>query len=93
MNCTEKPNMISAKLVEKMRDKKGILFNAMDEVSAEKYLREHNNYFRKAAYRKNYPQYQARPNMGKYIRLEFSYLCELSKLDMYLRSILLQTPL
>lgn len=90
MNCTDKPKLTSAQLVEKMRDEKGILFNEMDEISAESYLREHNNYFRTAAYRENYPKYQAGPNTGKYIRLEFSYLCELSKLDMYLRSILLQ---
>ena len=58
MNCTDKPKLTSAQLVEKMRDEKGILFNEMDEISAERYLREHNNYFRTAAYRKNYPLYQ-----------------------------------
>lgn len=89
-NHRDKPKLTSAQLVAKMRDEKGILFNVMDEAAAEKYLREHNNYFRTAAYRKNYPKYQAGPNEGKYIRLEFSYLCEISKLDMYLREILLQ---
>ena len=90
MYCTDKPKLTSAQLVAKMRDEKGILFNVMTEKTAEEYLREHNNYFRTAAYRKNYPKYQAGPNLGKYIRLEFAYLCEISKLDMYLRSILLQ---
>lgn len=90
INHADKPKLTSAQLVAKMRDEKGIRFNIMDEGVAEKYLREHNNYFRTAAYRKNYPKYQAGPNAGKYIRLEFSYLCEISKLDMYLREILLQ---
>lgn len=90
MNYANKPKLTSAQLVEKMRDEKGILFNEMDEVSSERYLREQNNYFRTAAYRKNFPRYQAGINKGKYIRLEFSYLCELSKLDMHLRNILLQ---
>ena len=93
MYCTDKPKLTSAQLVAKMRDEKGILFNVMTEKTAEEYLREHNNYFRTAAYRKNYPKYQAGPNLGKYIRLEFAYLCEISKLDMYLRSILLQSCL
>ena len=90
MNSVNKPKLTSSQLVVKMRDEKGILFNVMDENTAEKYLREHNNYFRTAAYRKNYSKYQAGPNIGKYFCLEFSYLCEISKLDMYLREILLQ---
>ena len=91
-NRINKPKKTSAELVAKMRDEKGILFGKelMDEAEAVQYLREHNNYFRTAAYRKNYQKYQAGPDKGKYVRLEFAYLCELSKLDMYLRTILLQ---
>lgn len=91
-NRISKPKLTSAQLVVKMRDEKGILFSKelMDEAEAVQYLREHNNYFRTAAYRKNYQKYQAGPDKGKYVRLEFAYLCELSKLDMYLRTILLQ---
>lgn len=90
LNRKSKPKLTSADLIRKMRDEKGILFTDMDETAAEKYLRENNNYFRTAAYRKNFSKYQGGPNAGKYVRLEFSYLCEISKLDMYLRGILLQ---
>ena len=38
------------------------------------------------SYAKNYP---INPKNGKYVNLEFAYLVELSKLDMYLRKIIL----
>lgn len=85
-----KPMMTSSDLIRMMKEEKGILFNRMNERKAEEYLRERNNYFRTASYRKNYPKYQQGPNKGKYIRLEFSYLCEMATLDAYLRNILLQ---
>lgn len=85
-----KPKMTSSELIRMMKEEKGILFNQMNERKAEEYLKERNNYFRTAAYRKNYPKYQQGPNKGKYIRLEFSYLCEMATLDTYFRNILLQ---
>jgi len=57
MSCIDKPKMTSAQLVAKMRDEKNIAFDIMDERSAELYLREHNNYFRTVAYRKNFSKY------------------------------------
>ena len=48
-------------------------------------LSDHNNYLRTACYRVLYPKYQAGPNKGKYIDLDFSYLKELSIIDMHYR--------
>ena len=51
-----------------------------------KFLRYNNYYFKLKSYAKNYP---INPKNGKYVNLEFAYLVELSKLDMYLRKIIL----
>ena len=73
-----------------LRDQKGITFNGMSESEAEAYLTTTNNYLRTASYRKNYRKHRTGPNEGKYIRLDFSYLTELSTVDMHLRAILLK---
>ena len=66
--------------------KKGIGFNIIDEGEAKKFLRYNNYYFKLKSYARNYP---INPRNGKYVNLEFAYLIELSKLDMYLRKIIL----
>ena len=78
-----------AELVAMLRDEKGITFHHMSESEAEQYLTDRNNYLRTASYRKNYDKHRTGGNAGKYIRLDFAYLVELSKLDMYLRARLL----
>lgn len=80
-----KPKMTAEALVQKMRDEKGITFDYKSEQEAIDYLKNINNYFRTASYRKNFEKYKEGPNKGKYIRLDFGCLTELSTLDMYYR--------
>ena len=76
--------------IEHMKTQKGILFNIVNEDDAKKFLSNHNYYFRIKAYAKNYDKYINGPNQGKYIKLEFAYLQELSTLDMYFRKLVLK---
>lgn len=87
---TDKPMQSPAELVSMLKDEKGITFKYMDTGEAEEYLSDRNNYLRTASYRKNYDKHKTGGNEGKYIQLDFAYLVELSRLDMYLRSHLLQ---
>ena len=66
--------------------KKGVIFNIMDEDEAKKFLRYNNYYFKLKSYASNYP---INPKNNKYVNLEFAYLVELSKIDMYFRKIIL----
>ena len=87
-NRKNKPKMTSCQIVEMMRDEKGITFKYITEDSAADYLTNVNNYMRTAAYRKNYTKVQGGVNSGKYERLDFAYLKELSTIDMYFRFII-----
>jgi abortive infection bacteriophage resistance protein len=58
----------------------------MNEDDAKKFLRYNNYYFKLKSYASDYP---VNPKNGKYVNLEFAYLVELSKIDMYLRKIIL----
>lgn len=89
-NFIDKPMRSPSELIAMLRDDKGITFNYMSEADAESYLSDRNNYLRTASYRKNYDKHTTGENAGKYIQLDFAYLVELSKLDMYLRTHLLQ---
>lgn len=80
-----KPKLSPSDIVTKMRDEKGIKFKNIDEINATTFLSDHNNYLRTACYRVLYPKYQAGPNKGMYINLDFSYLKELSIIDMHYR--------
>lgn len=64
--------------------KKGVVFNIMNEDVAKKFLRYNNYYFKLKSYASNYP---VNPKTGKYVNLEFAYLVELSKIDMYFRKL------
>lgn len=88
MNRADKPKMTSKALVEKLRDEKGVTFKYVTEEEAEKYLAQTNNYLRTAAYRKNYQTYERGQQKDKYIDLDFSYLQELSTIDMHLRNLI-----
>ena len=79
-----KPKQSSHQLIAKMKDK-GITFNYCSEAEAEAYLLNINNYFRTASYRKNYTKHSKGIYAGQYINLDFSYLKELSTIDMHLR--------
>ena len=68
---------------------RGISFQLYSEEEARIFLQE-NSYFTKVlAYRKNYQKHPAGPAKDKYIRLDFAYLVELSKIDMYLRRLVM----
>lgn len=87
INKIEKPKQTSSQLVSKMKNEKGISFKYISEMDAENYLTNINNYLRTAAYRKNYQKHTHGINKGKYIHLDFSYLQELSTIDMHFRFI------
>ncbi len=89
-NRNNKPMLSAGDLVTMLAAEKGISFQYMDKATAMDYLTNHNNYLRTASYRKNYDKHTTGINIGKYIHLDFAYLVEMSKLDMYLRGYLLQ---
>ena len=67
----------------------GITFNYVSEQEAENYLLEHTYYFKLKAYSKNYIQRRSSSSRkGTYICLDFSYLQDLARLDMYFREII-----
>ena len=61
---------------------KNIKFNIINEQSAIQYLTHHTYYFKLKSFAKSF-EYNEVKNV--YINLDFAYLVELSKLDMYLR--------
>ena len=72
---------------------KGIKFSIINDVDAEDHLNSHDNYFKLTSYRKNYTKYTSGSNKGKYENLEFAYLVELARLDVEIRSLLLNISL
>jgi len=87
-NRIDKPKLLSVQLISKMADEKGITFNYITPQKAEEYFRSRDNYLRTAAYRKNYQKNISGKNKDKYINQDFSYLQELSILDMHLRNLI-----
>ncbi|MDO4281094.1 MAG: Abi family protein [Peptococcaceae bacterium] len=69
---------------------KGVQFNIMTEPDALAYLAANSNYFKLAAYRKNYQKHPGGINEGKYVHLEFAYLVDLASIDRALRYTLVQ---
>ena len=84
-NKDNKPKLTSREIVEIMEKEKGITFNIFYKEAAIYYLSNVNNYMRTASYRKNYSKIQGGVNDGKYEKLDFAYLKELSTIDMYFR--------
>lgn len=72
---------------------KGITFSIVNPKDAKKFLKYNNYYFKLKSYGKNYDKYYQTEKQGQYINLDFSYLQELSTLDMYLRKIILSMSL
>ena len=87
-NRADKPKQTAKQLVDKMKNEKGISFKYISDIDAANYLMNVNNYLRTASYRKNFQKHTMGPNIGKYINLDFSYLQELSTIDMHLRFII-----
>ena len=85
---SNKPKQTAKQLIQKMKEDKGIQFKYISAEDAESYLDNHNNYLRTTSYRKNYPKHTKGIHRGKYIGLDFSYLKELSIIDMHFRFLL-----
>ncbi len=85
-NRINKPKQTAKQLILKMKEK-GITFKYITEEEAAEYLTDRNNYLRTAAYRKNYQKHTKGKNIGKYISLDFSFLQEMSTIDMHFRFI------
>lgn len=79
--------------IKHMKNKSGIKFNIIDENAAREFLKNNTYYFKIKAYAKNYDKYQKGKKKGQYINLEFAYLVELSKIDMYLRKFIIKMAL
>lgn len=72
--------------IEKM-EMDGIRFTIMTKSQALRFLQNKNYFFKLKSYTKNYKK---NGETGKYAKLEFAYLVELSKLDAQLRAVLLE---
>lgn len=79
--------------INHMKKSKGILFNITSEDEAIRFLNNNNYYFKLKSYAKNYDKYIRGEKKGKYINLEFAYLQELSKIDMYIRKYIIKITL
>ena len=69
---------------------KNIQFELYSQEDAKKFLKYNNYYFKLKSYAKNY---NTNPETKKYYHLDFAYLVELSKIDMYIRKIILELSL
>lgn len=87
-----KPKLTIEGQIEDMKGK-GITFENTSEKEAADFLKYNNYYFKLKSYGKNYDHYRASEKKGQYINLDFSYLKELSTLDMYLRKLILSMAL
>ena len=85
--------MLNAEELINLLDQKGVKFELIYKNDAIKYLKENNNYFKLASYRKNFPKYENGDNEGKYINLDFKMLIDLSIIDMRLRKTMLSMVL
>ncbi len=88
----KKPLLTADELISHM-DKKGITFRHMDREAARDFLENHNYFFKLYSYRANYEKASAGKNRGKYLRLDFSYLQELSTLDCHFRYLIVEMSL
>lgn len=68
---------------------KGVRFSLMSEHTAQDYLLHQNNYFRLAAYRKNFQKHPGGARAGQYVQLEFAYLVDLAAIDRLLQDVIL----
>lgn len=69
---------------------KDIKFELYSTEDAKKFLKYNSYYFKLKSYARNY---NINPQTKKYYNLDFAYLVELSKLDMYIRKIILELSL
>ena len=92
INKTDNANLRKMLHVNEMIDylkTKNINFNYINEVEAEKYLRENNNYYNVTSYKNNFERYFINGEfVDKFIDLDFAYLKDLSIIDMRVRLLL-----
>lgn len=69
---------------------KNVQFTLYSKEDAKKFLKYNNYYFKLKSYARNY---NINSQTKKYYNLDFAYLVELSKLDMYIRKIILELSL
>jgi abortive infection bacteriophage resistance protein len=81
----DRPKLGIADQIKKL-DSRGVKFKFMSKEQAKEALLSINNYFKLTAYRKSFEVNAD----GKYVDLDFAYLKDLSKIDMYLRYCLLE---
>lgn len=85
----EKRKLTVEEQIQDMADK-NIRFELYSKENAKKFLKYNNYYFKLKSYARNYNK---DPRTKKYYNLDFAYLVELSKLDMYIRKIILELSL
>lgn len=88
----QKPWLSPAEQVHHLKSK-GVRFELISEETAEEYLANNNNYFRLRSYRSNFAKAPHGARAGKYERLDFGMLVDLSIIDMLLRNELLTMAL
>lgn len=86
---TKKLKLTVEEQLQDMVDK-NIQFELYSKEDATKFLKYNNYYFKLKSYAKNY---NINPHTKKYYNLDFAYLVELSKLDMYIRKLILELSL
>lgn len=88
----EKNEKLKLTVDEQLQDmeSKNIQFKLYSKEEAKKFLKYNNYYFKLKSYARNY---NINPQTQKYYNLDFAYLVELSKLDMYIRKIILELSL
>lgn len=72
---------------------KGITFNITSEEEAKNFLTHNTYYFKLKSYAKNYEKYQKEDKRELYIKLDFAYLVELSRIDLQLSQFILRLTL
>lgn len=85
----EKRKLTIEEQIQDMIDK-NIQFELYSKEDAKRFLKYNNYYFKLKSYARNY---NINPQTQKYFNLDFAYLVELSKLDMYIRKIILDLSL
>lgn len=85
----EKLKLTVEEQIQDMVDK-NIQFELYSKEEAKKFLKYNNYYFKLKSYARNY---NINLQTKRYYNLDFAYLVELSKLDMYIRKIILELSL
>ncbi len=88
-------NKLKTTIEEQVRilKSRNVKFNITSEEEAKRFLTEKSYYFKISAYRENFDYRVLQNGDIAYKDLDFAYLKELSKIDMYLRYMILELTL